>query len=124
MQGTVYLSKIREDLTFEVLNLYPDYDYPGKIKSININIDGEPEQDKVLTLVIKLHTLEGVLDGASKGFLRLTSEAKTTKDMYVYPIDVDGNRVNSSDTLKGSITFSNIPKLVFGILIKLVLQIK
>ena len=33
--------------------------------------------------------------------------------MYVYPIDVDGNRVNSSDTLKGSITFSKYAKAGF-----------
>ena len=29
MHGTRYISKIREDLTFEVYNLYPDYVYPG-----------------------------------------------------------------------------------------------
>ena len=31
MHGTRYISKIREDLTFEVYNLYPDYVYPGRI---------------------------------------------------------------------------------------------
>ncbi len=31
MHGTRYISKIREDLTFEVYNLYPDYIYPGKM---------------------------------------------------------------------------------------------
>ena len=39
MQGTIYLSKIREDLTFEVLNLFPDYDYPGKINSKELKVD-------------------------------------------------------------------------------------
>ena len=28
MQGNIYISRIREDLTFEVYNLYPDYVYP------------------------------------------------------------------------------------------------
>ena len=30
MHGTRYISKIRDDLTFEVYNLYPDYVYPGE----------------------------------------------------------------------------------------------
>ena len=32
MQGTIYLARIREDLTFTVYNLFPDYVYPGKIR--------------------------------------------------------------------------------------------
>ena len=31
MHGTRYISRIREDLTFQVYNLYPDYVYPGRI---------------------------------------------------------------------------------------------
>ena len=85
MQGTIYLSKIREDLTFEVLNLFPDYDYPGKIKSVDILVEGEPEEDKTLTLTIELHTMSGILDGATQGRLRLTSEVETFKDMYYVP---------------------------------------
>ena len=68
MQGSIYLSQIREDLTFEVLNLYPDYDYPGKIKRLHVDISGAPEEDKELVLTVELQTLEGVLDGASQGF--------------------------------------------------------
>ena len=39
MHGTRYISKIREDLTFEVYNLYPDYMYPGRIIRIDIEVD-------------------------------------------------------------------------------------
>ena len=46
MHGTRYISKIREDLTFEVYNLYPDYVYPGKIIRVDIQVEGEPEEDK------------------------------------------------------------------------------
>ena len=46
MHGTRYISKIREDLTFEVYNLWPDYVYPGRIIRINIEVTGEPESDK------------------------------------------------------------------------------
>ena len=34
MQGNIYISQIRDDLTFEVYNLYPDYVFPGKIKKL------------------------------------------------------------------------------------------
>ena len=113
MQGTIYLSKIREDLTFEVLNLFPDYDYPGKIKSVDILVEGEPEEDKTLTLTIELHTMSGVLDGATQGRLRVTSEVKTYKDMYLYPVDENGASVQSSSILKGSIGFSKYAKAGF-----------
>ena len=46
MHGTRYISKIREDLTFEVYNLYPDYVYPGKIVRLNVEVMGELEEDK------------------------------------------------------------------------------
>ena len=113
MQGTIYLSKIREDLTFEVLNLFPDYDYPGKIKSVDILVEGEPEEDKTLTLTIELHTMSGILDGATQGRLRLTSEVKTFKDMYLNPVDENGASVQSSSILKGSIGFSKYAKAGF-----------
>lgn len=110
MQGAIYQSKIREDLTFEVLNLYPDYDYPGKIKSIRVLVEGEPTQDKTLTLTVKLHTIPGVLDGATSGSLRLTSEAETFRDMYLYPIDENGTGVDASQTLQGRIILSKYAK--------------
>ena len=113
MQGTIYLSKIREDLTFEVLNLFPDYDYPGKIKSVDILVEGKPEEDKTLTLTIELHTMSGILDGATQGRLRLTSEAETFKDMYISPVDENGASVQSSSILKGSIGFSKYAKAGF-----------
>jgi hypothetical protein len=113
MQGTIYLSKIREDLTFEVLNLFPDYDYPGKIKSVDVLVEGEPEEDKTLTLTIELHTMPGILDGATQGFLRLTSEVGTFKDMYINPVDENGASVQSGSILKGSIEFSKYAKAGF-----------
>ena len=64
MHGTRYISKIREDLTFQVYNLYPDYIYPGRIKSIDIRVEGAPEEDKQITIDIEIHT-EGGLDTAT-----------------------------------------------------------
>ena len=56
MHGTRYISKIREDLTFEVYNLYPDYVYPGRIVRLDIQVEGEPEEDKQITLEIEIHS--------------------------------------------------------------------
>ncbi len=114
MQGSVYLSQIREDLTFEVLNLYPDYDYPGKIKRLQVDISGAPEEDKELVLTVELQTLEGVLDGASQGRLRITSSIGTYEDLYLNPIDAEGVSVASSHILQGKMTFSKYAKVAFG----------
>ena len=53
MQGSFYISKIREDLTFEVYNLYPDYVYPGKIRRVDIEVTGAPEEDKNVRIEIE-----------------------------------------------------------------------
>jgi len=90
MQGSIYLSLIRPDLTFQVLNLYPDYVYPGKINRVDISVGGAPEQDKTVTLSIGLHTSScssdahpACLDRASHGFLRLFSPAGTYVDVHL-----------------------------------------
>ena len=44
MHGTRYISKIREDLTFQVYNLYPDYVYPGRIIRVDIQVEGAPRR--------------------------------------------------------------------------------
>ena len=58
MQGNVYISTIREDLTFEVYNLYPDYVFPGKIRRVDIVVETEPNEDKTIHVEIELHSLD------------------------------------------------------------------
>ncbi|MCY4554111.1 MAG: hypothetical protein OXC79_10595, partial [Candidatus Poribacteria bacterium] len=70
MHGTRYISKIREDLTFEVYNLYPDYVYPGRITRINILVEGEPEDDKLITVELEIHG-ESLLDAAQSAYIRV-----------------------------------------------------
>ena len=76
MHGTRYISKIREDLTFEVYNLYPDYVYPGRIIRIDIQVKGEPEEDKQITVEIEIHG-ESDLDAAQSAYIRVFSEKGT-----------------------------------------------
>ena len=64
MHGTRYISQIREDLTFEVYNLYPDYVYPGRIIGVRITVTGGPEDDKHIAVELKIHR-ESEFDGVS-----------------------------------------------------------
>ncbi len=66
MHGTRYISTIREDLTFVVYNLYPDYVYPGEIIRVDVTVEGEPERGHKVTVEIETHT-ENELDYSTGG---------------------------------------------------------
>lgn len=112
MHGTRYISKIREDLTFEVYNLYPDYVYPGQIIRVDIGVDGEPEEDKLLTVEIEIHG-ESEFDTARSLYVRLFPVESTQNvffDMRLGAIDENGNRVSESHTFRGQRTVSKYAK--------------
>lgn len=90
MHGTRYISQIREDLTFEVYNLYPDVVYPGRIIRVDIQVDGEPEEDKQVTIELELHR-ENDFDTAQASQLRIFSEKGTYFDIWLDPIGKNGN---------------------------------
>ena len=108
MQGSFYISKIREDLTFEVYNLYPDYVYPGKIRRVDIEVTGAPEEDKKVRIEIELHALDGELEGAVHAFTRIFSEIGTFTDLYLYPVGVP--RGTPGTVLSGSFTLNKYVK--------------
>ncbi len=106
MHGTRFISQIREDLTFKVYNLYPDYVYPGKIKRINIKVEGEPEEDKLITVEIEIHR-ENELDSVSTAYIRVYSEKGTWFDIaWLQPHTPDGQRVASGQILRGQAKLS------------------
>ena len=106
MHGTRYISKIREDLTFEVYNLYPDYVYPGRITRIDIQVEGEPEEDKLITVEIEIHG-ESHLDAAHSAYIRVFSEKGTFFDLaWMSPVDANGMRVDSGHILRGQAKLS------------------
>ena len=106
MHGTRYISKIREDLTFEVYNLYPDYVYPGRITRIDIQVEGEPEEDKRITVEIELHG-ESHLDAAQSAYIRVFSEKGTFFDLaWMSPVDATGTHVASGHILRGYVKLS------------------
>jgi len=87
MQGTRYVSIIRKDLTFQVYNLFPDYNYPGKIKKVDVQVNGLPNEDKELVIRIELNKLDERQDGATGAFTRVSSSIGTFFDLYLNPVD-------------------------------------
>ena len=106
MHGTRYISTIREDLTFQVYNLYPDYVYPGRIIRVDIQVEGEPEEDKLVTVEFEIHS-ESDLDAAQTAYIRVFSETGTFFDLaWMQPVDANGMDVSSGHILRGHITLS------------------
>ena len=106
MHGTRYISRIREDLTFQVYNLYPDYVYPGRITRIDIQVEGEPEEDKLITVEIEIHG-ESHLDSAQSAYIRVFSEKGTFFDLpWMEPVDTNGTRVDSGHILRKQVALS------------------
>ena len=105
MHGTRYISSIPDYLTFEVLNLYPDYDYPGKIKRVSITVDGAPEEKKMITMEVELNHEEGFQDEASGAYVRITSPVFYDQfgekkfqfvDLGMSPVDGNGHILRGS----------------------------
>ena len=96
MQGDIYVATIREDLTFEVYNLYPDYTYPGKIKRIDIIVEGDPQDDKILTVELEIHATNEN-EYARHGYTRIESEIGTFFDLWLEAVDEHGNSLYYTD---------------------------
>ena len=106
MHGARYISKIREDLTFRVYNLYPDYVYPGRIIRVDIKVEGEPQEDKQITIEIEIHG-ESELDMSSSVSLHIFSEHGHRLQIWLNPIDDNGQRISNSHVLRGIVTLSH-----------------
>ncbi|MCX4025373.1 hypothetical protein H0A36_25500 [Endozoicomonas sp. SM1973] len=104
MKGSQYISIIDQDMTFEVLNLYPDYIYPGKIKNVEIGVTTENNGDKKVNITIKLHAKDSQLEGATATSVRVFSPIGTYKDFWLKPVNQSGAEVKVGTLLKGSFT--------------------
>jgi len=109
MESNIYLSRVRDDLTFEVQNLLPDYVYPGNIRRVTIHVDGEPRQDKVVTIELEIDST-GRFDAASSASMRLTSGIDTYLDLHLAPVDRDGRRAEVGSILRGRLELSRYAK--------------
>ena len=106
MQGNIYISQIQENLTFKVYNLYPDYVFPGKVKKLFVSVEGDPTEDKTVTVEIQLHALDKILEGAAWARMRIFSTADTYFDLYLNP----QNGQSLDTTLRGTFTLSKYAK--------------
>ena len=106
MHGTRYISQIREDLTFQVYNLYPDYVYPGRIIRVDVQVTGEPDQDKQITVEMEIHKTSD-LDAATAAYIRVFSGKESYIDIGLHPINTNGQRINAGHILRsGTIPLS------------------
>ena len=96
MQSSEYILTVREDLRFEVLNLFPNSDYPGKIRGVYVEARGRPDEDKRVSIDIALHNVPGVNDSARWARTRLMSESGSYQDIYLYPAGNNGHRLTGS----------------------------
>lgn len=87
MHGTRYVAQIREDLTFTVYNLFPDYVYPGKIIGIELEVEGQSEEDKLVKLKVTLNSSDPEIDGGTGGYFRFASSIGTIFDIGVSPVN-------------------------------------
>jgi len=106
MFGNSYVSQIRQDLTFQVLNLFPNYNYPGKVKRVQISVSGAPEDDKVVTCELEIEPV-GPKDNPVKNVYMRVFGPKTKElpvapyfDFYLDPVS------SGSNVLRGSYTLS------------------
>jgi VCBS repeat-containing protein len=106
MHGTRYIAQIREDLTFTVYNLFPDYTYPGKVTKVQVNVVGTSTEDKVVTIRATLNSKDPSKDGASGAYIRFASSIGTIHDIGLAP----ENGKQQDSVLVGTTTFSKLEK--------------
>ena len=110
MKGTRYISVIRPDLTFQVYNLFPDYNYPGKIKRTKLEVIGGPNEDKKIVFEIELTIMNKAFDGAQQAQCRFVSPIGTIKDMWLNKVDASGS------ILRGEFIISKFAKSGYWII--------
>ena len=98
MNGRQYISKIREDLTFTVYNLFPDFNYPAKITGVDIQVLGKPEDDKIIRVNLTLSNQGDPRDKAKNAYFRLTSPIGTFIDFWLNA-DQTGYVLSSGDRI-------------------------
>ena len=105
MLSNSYVSVIRPDLTFQVLNLYPSYDYPGKIKRVSTTVTGAAEEDKTLTVEIEITPFSVNSNPVANIFARILSPVSvlapnaTYFDMQFSPVNKDRTVFRGKQTL-------------------------
>jgi hypothetical protein len=98
MHSNSYVAVIRPDLTFTVLNLFPSYEYPGKINRISTRVTGAPDEDKTLEVEIEITPL--TFGGNRAEFIggRIMSPVSPERPVATY-FDMGFNRADEKGTI-------------------------
>ena len=107
MHGTRYVAQIREDLTFTVYNLFPDYTFPGKVTGVEIEVTGEPDEEKVVKFTATLNSENYPYDAASAAYIRFVSSIGTIHDIR---LDTKQNGEAVDSVLVGTSTWNKYEK--------------
>jgi Carboxypeptidase regulatory-like domain len=107
MHGSSYVTQVRSDLQFDVLNLFPDYDYPGKIKRVDVVVEGAPESDKTVTIELEVNTIPGKMDGVELAYMMLRVEGGPHKELWLQ------RKTGSHSVVTGSLIISKYAKSGF-----------
>ncbi len=106
MFSNSYVSIIRPDLTFTVLNLFPTYDYPGKIKRVATTVTGEPNEDKTFTLEVEVTPFSTQANPANDISMRISSPVTPTTPVATY-FDLHLSPTNTDKTIfRGTVNLS------------------
>lgn len=87
MSSQEYMVKIDENMTFEVYNNYPDYECPGKISKIEIDVSGRADEDKIVNVTLKINTNNDIKYGATRAYTRITAPDGRFYDLWLYSTD-------------------------------------
>jgi hypothetical protein len=82
-----------------VYNLSPDYNYPGKIKRVDIKVEGGSNQDKKIIMEIELNMIDSARDGAVSAYTRFTSTIGTIFDIGLTATNSLGNILRGQATI-------------------------
>ena len=96
-------------MTFTVYNLFPDYTFPGKVTSVEVEVNGEAEEDKQVKITAKLNSEDPQYDGASEIYIRFSSSIGTIHDIRLNPVNGSLDSV-----LVGTTTFNKLEKSDIG----------
>lgn len=92
MHGETYKAQIRDDLTFDVYNLYPDYAYPGRVVGMSVDVQGASDEDKIVTVTVDLDTHGNPAFGGEGGYMRIAS----TKVDQMYEASLEKTKEDGS----------------------------
>ncbi len=110
MLSNSYVSIIRPDLTFTVLNLFPNYEYPGKITRITTQVTGEATADKIVKVEVEISPFSPnsnpvvALQGRMLGPVTPEAPVAPYIDLGLSPVE------NSRTLFRGSVTLTKFAR--------------